>query len=440
MAFFGGRYRFFVLAIGFYVNMCVTLCVRNITFAVHPMTNRTAMRMTSAIPGDEGGVKPVCFNTTAADAEYFAGQQEGPFSFSHSDLAQVQAAHFAGQILGTLMALVVNDHFFAKPQLVTCLLWIAWLTLCTPAVTHWAGVGGLISARFCVGLYYGKLTPLFFTICRNWTAEKELNVGLAFLSTGSNVGALLFGAAGALVDAAGWEALFYLPGALTIVCVILVFTFYTEWAKENRFVTQEEKNLLTKPDNEEEDDEDEDGFGLRRLFENIKTFKWMDYILKPYRTGTDGDLPWYWALGALPYWAVLVGTFGYTWASESTLIYTVTYMQEVLGYSHSKTDMLTSVPTNIALFLLGPIGTKVADICVEKKYCSETTAVRVGAFLCGTTSLYFVLFAALDCELIDLLIVPLLLLSSLRSAVYFSVTPFFAVMHSTYRDPLYTTR
>jgi hypothetical protein len=62
------------------------------------------------------------------------------------------------------------------------------------------------------------------------------------------------------------------------------------------------------------------------------------------RKSKRASVPWYRSLGHTQYWAVLVATFGYGWASEATLVYTIAYLHEVHKYSVHKTSLLMTIP------------------------------------------------------------------------------------------------
>ena len=267
---------------------------------------------------------------------------DGPYLFDDRRQAIILSVLAVGQLFGTLFSLLIYDFCYMGPIMSISVFWCGLLNLFLPAIAAKAGSVGVIISRFSIGLYIGLLTPTNSAIVHNWYKTSERDTVNAIFNSGSNVSNTLFALSGFVVDGLGWEALFWIPGALSVFCSMLILIFFTDDPTANQYLSDEEKKLLA--DNYAARDE----YARSLQGKNDKAFKKRTsthmFNVAIARVSRRKPAPWFKALAYLQFWALLSCIFGHHWACEATITYTQIYLTEIHNYSLSKASFLNTVP------------------------------------------------------------------------------------------------
>jgi hypothetical protein len=271
----------------------------------------------------------------------------------------------------------------------------------------------------------------------NWYRTSERDMVTTVIGSAGNIGNTLFAFSGYINGYLGWEALFYIPGAMSIGASLLIATFLTDDPLANKYLSDKEKKLLAdKAATRDDYVVTAEGKASTTSFKPRSSFHTFNVAIA--RMTRRKPAPWFRALGYLQFWALLSGAFGHHWACEATVTYTQIYLTEIHNYSLSKASMLNTVPTNVSMVAFGFAITRLARFCLDRGYCTKHTVRRLGGILLGTTGFYFLLLGLLPCWLIDQTIVPLLIFSSFRSGTFISLLPAFHDISPTYQDTLFS--
>ncbi len=90
------------------------------------------------------------------------------------------------------------------------------------------------------------------------------------------------------------------------------------------------------------------------------------------------------------------------------------------------------------MFVFGILGTNITEYCIHKRILRKITVRRIGGCMIAIGSLYLILLGYLPCQDVESFIVPLLILSSFRAGLWFSVGPSTIDISPTYQDTLVT--
>ncbi len=360
------RFRFFVLFIISLVNISVPLSTRNMIYAIQPMINHSALEVHYETDDDFGygsgsnssrrnltAVKPredTCHGnkSSAGDKQDGSGarhdnMRDGPYLFDDRRQALILSVLAVGQLFGTLFSLLIYDFCYMGPILSISVCWCGLLNLFLPGIAAKAGSVGVIISRFSIGLYIGLLTPINSAIVHNWYRTSERDMVNAIINSGSNVGNTLFAFSGLVVSNLGWEALFWIPGAFSILCGLLVFAFFTDDPTANHFLSEAEKKLLSdKLTTRDDYAHSLESKTNKKAFKRRTSFHMFNVAIA--RVTRRKPAPWFKALGYLQFWALLSCIFGHHWACEATITYTQIYLTEIHDYSLSKASFLNTVP------------------------------------------------------------------------------------------------
>ncbi len=342
MAFWTNRFRFFLLLIFFWYNMCLQLIYRNLVFTLPAMIDHDFFERTSG-----AAVVNVANNTCAPpDREVAEDIQSGPYRWDDYTQSLFLSLEAVGILIGTMSAIFLYNYCFMRPVVTICLIWGGLLNIFAPEIVGGGGAYGLAISRFANGIYVGLVQPTPNLACALWFTEDEKNVALTFAYLGCNVGTMYFALAGVISLNYGWQANFRIPGFISLVCGIFFLIFFTDDPGENIFISEEETKLLkrprirpvtsTSPVNEQSKNNKDKHLGRYRIVTAITNIQIARHRAKK-------KAPLMEALTYLPIWAVLMGSFGVSWYLESVVVYTQFYLIEMHKFSLGRTSFLNSM-------------------------------------------------------------------------------------------------
>ncbi|MEO6338948.1 MAG: MFS transporter [Caulobacteraceae bacterium] len=144
------------------------------------------------------------------------------WNVARSDFASVSALNLVGVALGTLMGGLIGDRFGRRVGMIVSL---ALFGVMTAAGAFATSPGELAGMRFLDGLGIGGAIPNGAAMITEFTPIRRRSVAIAFSMAFIPVGGLLAGLLGATVlPDYGWQALFMICGAATLVLAV-VFIF-----------------------------------------------------------------------------------------------------------------------------------------------------------------------------------------------------------------------
>lgn len=341
------HFRYFILAIIFFVNVTHPLSCRNMIYAIQPMTNHSALEVQLDPDFDNRTEDTSSFGDTCHPPKTMNESRhvwlDGPHLFDNKRQALILSAVAVGQLFGTLFSLLIYDFCYLSPIMSIALFWSGLLNLFLPLIASKAGSVGVIISRFSIGLYMGMLTPANSWMCNNWFPPKEKDFVGTIINSGSNVGNTLFATAGIATKYLGWNSLFWIPGSLSILCSVLVFAFLTDDPSTSQFLSEEEKKgFMRQKTSRQEYNLAIDKKSNSAKFRPRSSFHKFNVAIA--RVSRRKPVPWFKVLGYLQFWALLAGVMAHSWACEATITYTQIYLTEIHNYSLSYASFLNTVP------------------------------------------------------------------------------------------------
>jgi len=222
------------------------------------------------------------------------------------------------------------------------------LTMFMPIAAK-SSVGAAMAVRIILGLLAGVAFPVVYTTCGMWAPATErsrhLSIGFSGTSTGNFV---VFPIIGLIIDAAGWEAVFYCTGAFGIIWSFAWYITVRDNPDEHPWVTEYEKKLIgSGGDSKEEDGKEEN----------------------------KGAVPWLSIATSIPFWALVIPHIGENYLSSTTVSWFPTYMKNFLGFDIKSAAFLASLPFLMKFFV--QLGSAFfADVIIAKGWLGKTITVR----------------------------------------------------------------
>lgn len=242
--------------------------------------------------------------------------QFGPrYAWSSYQQSLLLGAYFYGNVLTAPAGLFVERY--GHPSAVICASFAAATALAAAspaAAAH--SFRAMFLARFGVGVAQGLLYPAYTKLIAMWSPPGELGLFTSALM-GSNIGTVLaWCMSGALIEALGWAASFYVNAAVVAVftasCAMLL---YDSPAQHPRILPAErafiEKSVHA-------------GAGAK-----VAPVGWPPLR----RMATSA-----------PFWALFVLQFGNSWGSFFLVTAAPMFLNEILGFHIGQTGVLASLP------------------------------------------------------------------------------------------------
>ena len=281
----------------------------------------------------------------------------------------VQTVMSIGILFGAVIAVFAYDYVYVKVMLVVTTANLAGLSLLTKPIAQLAGPNGIITSRFCIGIYYGVLFPIIQKVADSWFLPSESNLLITICYTGVRASLVFFSLAGTINEAFGWYGLFWITGVMCALSCLAVVVFYSESPSTSGWMGAEEKQALS-----------------AGCYSTSTHARLGGFVT---RVQVQPKTPWTQVLRSLPVWSCIVASFGAEWAYESEIYYSQKYFHSVLGKENGVASALNTIPSNVSmtfLMLLASYGTNY--VALDKKWCSMKTARKISSCLLALSVLY----------------------------------------------------
>ena len=154
-------------------------------------------------------------------AGYIAPALEQSLKLTRPDLTVFFTAGTVGLMLGALLVAPLADRIGRRPVLVGCVLLFGVAGLLTAASRS---ISPLEVFRFLTGFGIGGAMPNAIALTAEYSPEHRRSAMVAVMMTGFILGSIAAGLIGAwLVPGYGWQSVFVVGGALSLVLVPILF-------------------------------------------------------------------------------------------------------------------------------------------------------------------------------------------------------------------------
>ncbi|CAG0886950.1 unnamed protein product [Cyprideis torosa] len=354
--------RYIFVGLSFISFICNYMMRLNVSLAIVAMVNHTAVNEND----EDSGSDSECGKQNEQTEDDAA--EDGPFVWDESDQAIILGSLWYGYCCSQIVAGRAAERFGAKQILGTCLGLCALLSLLTPLMAKVSFVA-LVIIRIVMGVLEGVSYPVMNVMIAKWAPKEERSRISAFVYAGSNTGtALTFSLGGFLIDAFGWESLFYFSGAVTLIWWILWILLVYDSPTQHPRISPEE----------------------------------LHYILSSQEHTTSSkrisQTPWKSIVTSRPYLAAVFACFGNSIGLNLLLSKLPTYMALVLGFNIVSNGLLSALP--YVLYIgYGFIHAYVSDWMIEKRILTTTQARKISNSIAEVSAaLCFIGVALVGCN------------------------------------------
>jgi len=238
---------------------------------------------------------------------------EGEFDWSKKEQGLVTGSYYWGYAACQIPAAWLASKLGFRKVFGISMLLASLLTLLFPvaAKTH---VYLAFVARILLGIFHAVAFPAMTGCWGAWAPPLERTQLQGIFWSGASFGTLvIFTLAGTIADHSGWEAVFYVTGASSLVWVIFWFYLVHDTPSQHPRISKEEREYIEKAIG--------DG--------NIDRTKLVT--------------PWRDIFTSIPVWSVVLGHTASNWGNYTLNQQLPTYLSNVLRYSLSFNGLLASL-------------------------------------------------------------------------------------------------
>jgi len=324
------RYIFSILAfIGFVFNYTLRI---NMNLVITSMVNHTAL---------DDSYK---MNSTK--------KADGPFVWDTVVTGDVVGMFFAGYMVFQMPGGRMAEVFGGKKVLAAAMGGVATLTLLIPSAAHLGGKTGypyyLVIIRVLMGLCEAGTFPCITSMLARWAPEQERATMSTFIMAGSQAGTIVgFFISGLIVDAFGWESVFYIEGGACFVWLLLWLLLAADTPSSHPTISSEEREYI------------ENGL--------------------PATNSVTHSIPWRSIWTSVPFWAIMFSNFANNWGFHLLMTELPQYLSFIFPdymNSGSRTGLWTAIPY-ASMWAASIVFSIISDFVIKKNILSTAITRKI---------------------------------------------------------------
>ncbi|KAG6798613.1 inorganic phosphate cotransporter [Apis mellifera caucasica] len=291
---------------------------------------------------------------------------EGPFEWTSTQRGLAISIYFAGYLVGMFPCGYFADRFNSRNALLICVLGNAILTLIVPVVAPVLWL--LYVTRFVMGVVSAPNLPIVAIMVGRWVVYEEKSLWFGIIYSGTSIGTVIsILTSGMILHALGWEAVFYIHGALSLIWCVVFLVFFRESPETQYYISEEERHYIVT------------SYGHRGLESVHMKVPWkaiftsVPFLALIY-TNTFGNFAWYFLLTQLPM-----------------------YMNKILRFDIQSNAILSCLPYLLAA-IMNPILGRFLDWGRARNYWTQTGGRKIAVGMsCIPPSLFLLIIAYIGC-------------------------------------------
>jgi len=285
---------------------------------------------------------------------------------------------------------IAAEKYGGKWVICLCLFGSGVVSLITPAITD-LHVGVLIFARFVMGACQAGIFPACFGVLCKWMPLKERSTAFGLLQVGAKIGASvpLF-LSGVLIGNYGWPSMFYMPGILAIL-VLVVFILFVKSSPDDHPLVSMQELLYIRSEQESSDNNNNSNPESRRPSYSPSSSSDKDKKVMP-------KIPWLKIITNVH--VMTVALFQFACFFILTIFYSLLpkYLNEVIHTDISTNGRINGILNAISLITLMTTGTA-SEIIIQKGWLSRTRTRKLFALFSGfATGICMFLIPSVGCN------------------------------------------
>ncbi|XP_037950301.1 putative inorganic phosphate cotransporter [Teleopsis dalmanni] len=280
--------------------------------------------------------------------EKFEGAGEKTYDWNEKIKSVLLSSFFWGYILTQFPAGLLARKFGGKNMLLYGIFISSILTLLTPWIVKIGNWQALCVSRIVQGISQGVIFPTCHTILSQWAPLEERGLLGTLSYSGSQFGTVvMLSTSGVLISKYGWPSVFYIPGFISLLWVVVYYIWGASTPKESKSITAEEKELI------------ETSIGSKE--NQPKGIK---------------NIPWLSIFTSVPFWMLFIVHCSANWGFWTLLIEIPSYLKNMLGMDIKSNALLSALPYTV-MFFLGFVFSGISKLLNKYKCLTIPTSRKV---------------------------------------------------------------
>ncbi|XP_066986838.1 sialin-like [Macrobrachium rosenbergii] len=303
------------------------------------MVNKSMLTMNSSMEAVSPSNEP---DILAASHE-----MGGQVDWDEATQGMILGSFFYGYTLTQIIGGRLAEKFGTKIIFGICILSGGISAVLTPVAAR-AHFGLVMALRLLQGIMQGMAWPSLHVLIVRWIPPLERGKFIAFVYNASAIGTTVtLPLCGAIIDAFGWPAAFYLSGFLSFAWLVWWVFFMFDFPSKHPRISREEKEFV-EASNRESGTSD---------------------VLPP-------SVPFRRIATSMPVWANIVCDIGNSFGFSLCITHIPTYMKNILGFSIRENGMLSSAPF-MSRYCGGLLASSLSDWMLKRGLISVINNRRV---------------------------------------------------------------
>ncbi|KAF2883330.1 hypothetical protein ILUMI_22832 [Ignelater luminosus] len=298
-------------------------------------------------------------------------KEDGPFLWSGTIQGILLSSYFWGYLVAQLPGGRIAELVSAKWVMYFAVAINIACTLLSPlaAKVHY---GALLVLRIAEGIGGGVTFPAMHVMLAQWAPPTERSIMSSIAYAGTALGTVIFTlVTGVIAAKLGWEAIFYIEGAVSACWLILWPFLVADSPRKHKFISQDEQEYLTNALSSSREEHDSEK--------------------KP-------SVPWKSVIKSRPFFAILVAHTCSNWGWYMVLIELPLYMKGILKFKIAANGVLTAMPY-FSMWIFSIILSKVLDTLQSYEKITTTTARKTATLIaCITPAICFLIIGYIGCQ------------------------------------------
>ncbi|XP_076050338.1 putative inorganic phosphate cotransporter [Oratosquilla oratoria] len=349
----------------------------NVNFALVAMVKHGNASSTSSGGGGEEELEDSDVCGFRAEMSESHGTYNGDLEWDEWTQGLVAGAFYWGNIITQLPGGRLAELYGPRRILGGAIATAAFLTVLLPSSARISPIL-FIAVRMLIGFVLGVCSPSTHALLSKWAPKMERSVMSSVIYAGGPAGTIVaFPLAATIINAFGWETVFYVQGAMTLLWCLSWFFIVADSPNTFRWITEDEKNYINES-------------------------------LGSNNTGKARSVPWKKVATSMPVWTIIVAALGNNWGFYTFLTAVPLYMKTML-HQDIKANALVSGLPYLGMWIFSLFIGTLGDFLQRKEILKTTmlrkianTIANLGPALClvglwftecdrlGTVSLLFV--------------------------------------------------
>ncbi|XP_066974357.1 putative inorganic phosphate cotransporter [Macrobrachium rosenbergii] len=322
-------------------------------------------------------------NGTSADTPM------GEFDWDEETQGMILGCFFYGYTVGNLLGGIASEYLGGSVMHGFSVLSVSILSLLSPICVR-TSTTLFVGLRIVSGIFQGPLFPSVFTLMVPWIPPKDKARFSSIVFIGSHIGTVISMGLGGVMSSSdflgGWPSVFYVFGVIGLLWSVAWFVLIRDQPEKHPWISSKELSYI------------------RSNSPNVKSSKAL-------------KVPWKDIATSMPFWCLVVFTFGDCIGFYTILTEIPTYLNNVQRFDLASNGILSALPY-VCIIIVSPLFGAIADKISKKKWLSlkmtRKLATGVGLYSSG---ICLIAMCFVDCNS-TLAIVFLCLAVSLNGAKY----------------------